>query len=370
MSRRSEYLAALRREPTQTLTWAPNFDHWLAVNRANDTVPEEYRGMSGNEIIRAVGGTIWRRVTIVHAELDPSVTIDTESPREDVLITNYRTPVGDLRTVEYQAPDSSHTWFLKEHRVKSVEDLEPLRYLYEATQYHLDTREYEREAVEVGEDGIVLTCLPPVPFIAFAKTEVGYERAYYLMLDYPKETEAVIAAMWETHLRAYRLAAQGPCEVVSNGDNMDQWTCPPSYFKRYAAPFYQEVRKILHAGGKLAQGHWCGRTDQLIPLMPTCGLDIIEAMVSKPMSETDMAVAMRELEGKVTVQGGLPSIYMCEEGCTRDELVRYVEDLLDEIGNCTGFVLGMADNVPSNADFPRVKMVSEVVEAFNMRRGR
>ncbi|MHB9133457.1 MAG: uroporphyrinogen decarboxylase family protein [Armatimonadota bacterium] len=364
MNRREEYMKALRREPVQGLTWAPNFDHWYTVNTAAGTMPEEYRGLSCNDLIRAVGGTIWRRVSLVHARADDSVKMESEQV-DDKLITYFHTPVGTLRTVHQQAPDSSKAWFLVEHRVKTYDDLRPFKYLIEATHYEMTTDAYEREVKEVGDDGIILAPMPCVPFIEFAKMDVGYQEAYYLLADYPEEVDEILALYQESFLEAFRLAAKGPVELLTTGDNMDQLTCPPEYFLRYARPFYQEIGQILHAGSKIAQGHWCGKLDQLIPYMSDCGLDVVEAVTPKPMSNVDMRAMMDVVEGKLTIQGGIPSVFMCDEGCTRDELVQYIRDLLAQVGHCRGFILGMGDNVPSSADFARVKMVSEIVEEYN-----
>jgi len=172
INRKDQYMRTLRREPVDVLTWAPNFDYWYYVNTANGTVPPEYQGLSCNDVIRAVGGTIWRRVTVVESAYDDSVTISREE-HDDKIVTRYRTPLGELQTVHQVSADSSRTTFLKEHLVKSVDDLKPLRYLIDATQYSLTFESYEREAADVGDDGILLTPAPCVPFIQFAKTDVG-----------------------------------------------------------------------------------------------------------------------------------------------------------------------------------------------------
>ena len=364
MTRREAYYHALRCEPTDQLIWTSNFDHWYNVNTQNGTIPAEYRGLSCNDLMRAVGSTLWRRVTVVRPVLDPSVQYEYDDRGEEVF-EHYRTPIGELHTRHQMAPDSSHALFLCEHRVKTLENIRVLQYVIEATGYELVTEDYEQQRAEVGDDGIVLTGLPCIPFIQFAKNDVGYQNAYYLMADYPDEVDAVLEAYTKNFLQAYRVAAQGPCELITNGDNMDQLTCPPAYFQRYAVPFYQQVREILHAGGKISQGHWCGQLSELIPYMPNCGLDAVEAMTPEPMSRVNMRAAMDVLEGKIAIQGGVPSVYMCHEGCTRDELADYIRKLLSEVGHCRGFMLGMGDNVPPNADFARVKMISEMVAEYN-----
>jgi len=56
--------------------------------------------------------------------------------------------------------------------------------------------------------------------------------------------------------------------VLHTGDNMDGQTISPAIFKEYAVPFYQEVKKVAAAKGKLFEGHWCGRTQNPLPITP------------------------------------------------------------------------------------------------------
>jgi hypothetical protein len=42
----------------------------------------------------------------------------------------------------------------------------------------------------------------------------------------------------------------------------------------------------------------------------------------------------------------------------------YIVRLLDDIQPADGFVLGMADNVPADADFYRVSMISQIVDDY------
>jgi uroporphyrinogen-III decarboxylase len=273
--------------------------------------------------------------------------------------------VGTVSTRHQQAPDSSKAWFLVEHRVKAFDDLRVLKYLTEHTTHTLDDAPYHQAVAEVSDDGIVLTHSYPVPFIEFAKMEVGYSDAYYLLADYPEQTADLLATLEEKYLEAYRLLAGSACTLITNGDNMDQLTCPPHYFQRYAVPYYQQVAAILHVGGKIVQGHWCGKLDTILAEVPGCGLDAIEAVTPKPMTGVDMRACMDLLEGKITVQGGIPAVYMCHEGCTRAELASYIRTLLDQVGHRRGFILGMGDNVPPNADFDRVRMISDLVAEYN-----
>ncbi len=357
MTKREQYLAALRNERVDSLVWAPNFDYWLGVNRAEGTVPQRYRGMSRNDIVRAVGGTIWNRASGFRMTLDSSVKTTTRE-EDGVVIEEYETPVGVVRQV-YRPTEGAHrSRHLSEHFVKDRESLAVMRYVVEATGYEADYAPVRAALEETGDDGIVLHQALSVPFIQFAKMDAGYMNAFYLWADYREEVDALVGAHFEKFLQAYRVLAAGPADVISTGDNMDGRMISPAIFREYALPFYEEAAKVIHAGGKLFMGHWCGQTQTLLPLVPGCGLDVVEAIVTKPMADLTLAAAIEMLRGEVVLQGGIPSVVVCDEGGTRDDFRLYIEETVLPLAGRRGFILGMSDNVPPNADFARVEMVA------------
>ena len=97
------------------------------------------------------------------------------------------------------------------------------------------------------------------------------------------------------------------------------------------------------------------------------GLDIVEAIVSQPMSQITLREALEALDGQVVLQGGIPSVLVCEQGGSRDDFKRYIEDTVLPEKDRTGFVLGMSDNVPPDADFGRIEMVADLIRTRNPR---
>jgi len=61
------------------------------------------------------------------------------------------------------------------------------------------------------------------------------------------------------------------------------------------------------------------------------------------------------------LQGGIPSVLVCEEGGSREDFERYIQEVIVPLKGRRGFILGMADNVPPNADFARVKAVATLI---------
>ncbi len=360
MTKRERYLRALRSEPVDALVWAPNFDYWLNVNRAEGTVPPAYADLSRNDIVRAIGGYIWNRAGAIKTVLDPSVR--TEWTDEGVSRVHwYHTPVGSIRAAWYPTEGSHRSRFLGEHYVKDLQSLRVMTYVAEATRYEADYEPALRALAETGDDGVVVTGGFCVPFIEYAKNNVGYADAYYLWTDHRKEVDRLIQVWFDRFLEGFRILAEGPGDVVATGDNMDEWTLPPRLFREYAIPFYQEVAKHTRANGKVFEGHWCGRTHHLLPLVPGCGLDCVEAVVTAPMADVSLAEALDMLNGAVVLQGGIPSVLVCSEGCTPREFDRYIEEIILPLRGRRGFILGMSDNVPPNADFARVERIASLI---------
>lgn len=360
MTKRERYLRALHNQTVDELVWAPNFDYWLRVNTAEQTLPEKYRGLSRNDIVRAVGGYIWNRSSGCKTVIDKSVK-EKWTDLGDKAVQEIATPVGTVSAVHTQAEGKHRSKALTEHFIKDLRSLAVMKYVAEATHYEADFAPTVKALAETGDDGVVLNGCHCVPFIQFAKTDAGYVNGFYLWADHREEVDALIAVYMQKSLEMIRVLADTPADVVATGDNMDGMTVSPAIFQEYAVPYYQEARKILKPKGKLFEGHWCGRTETLLHLVPGCGMDVIEAIVSKPMAKIELREALDRLKGEVVLQGGIPSVLVCREGCTDAEFDRYIEETILPLKGRKGFVLGMSDNVPPNADFARVERVAELI---------
>lgn len=362
MTKRERYLKALRNEQVDELVWAPNFDYWLGVNQAEGTVPKQYEGMSRNDIVRAVGGSIWNRAAGIKTVLDESVK-ETYREENNLHVHELQTPIGVVREACAPTEGAHRATFLAEHFIKDLESLRIMKYIVEATHYEPNYEPTLKALAETGEDGIVLNGFACVPFIQFAKNDAGYVNGFYMWMDHKEEVDSLIDLYFKSFLQGYTVLADGPADVVATGDNMDGVMISPDIFKEYAIPFYQEVHKVTSAKGKLFEGHWCGRTQSLLPFTPGCGLDIAEAIVTKPMADITLADALDTLKGEVVLQGGLPSVIVCEEGGSRADFEKYVKEVVYPLRGRKGFILGMSDNVPPNADFSRVEAVAELIKS-------
>jgi len=359
MTPKERFLTALRGGRPDRIPWACNFDHWLNVNRARGTVPKEFEGMSRDDICRAIGAAIWARAGIFKVET-PNVSV-TQRTEGDSTITTYETPVGSVRTRHQTAPDFTRAQFLKEHPIKTPQDIEVQKFMIQdevLTPTYDSFVEVERA---VGEDGIALTGVGYSPFQAFMIRMAGWVNGIYLLHDHPEKVEELLEVIEQKTLEACRIAADSPAQVIAIGDNMDARTTSPRYYRRYLIPWYRKAAAILHAKGKTVESHYDAPLRALLPLIPETDLDVIEAVPPLPMGDCTMGEAYHALRPRVAVQGGVPAVLVLRTS-TAKQLKDFIIQVIREVQPGDGFVLGMADNVPPDANFDLVKTIAPIVE--------
>jgi len=360
MTKRQRYLDALHNKQTDELVWAPNFDYWLHINWNQKTIPPQFNGMGRNDIVRKIDAYIWCRANGLWPVYDSSLEFKTFS-EGDQKITEIHTPIGSIRQVHTKAESEFATPVLTEHYIKDLESLKIMKYVAEATGYKSGYQSTTDALADVADDGVVLNSCFCVPFLQFAKTDAGYLTGIYMWMDHKEKVDELLNVYFKRFLEGYQILADGPCDVIATDDNMDGTMISPDIFEEYAIPFYQETKKITAGGNKLFEAHWCGRTQNLLHFVPQTGLDIVEAVVSTPMADIELNRVLEIVDGKVVLQGGIPAVYMCEN-ISLDDFKAYIENTILPLKNQKGFILGMSDNVPPDADFSRVEMVSRLIK--------
>ncbi len=361
MTRRENHTRILTRNKGEFLTFVPNFDHWLNVNRSRGSLPEKHVGMSRNDIVRQVNGTIWARTSILEQDLEPEIKIR-KKEYGDKILTEYQTPAGQVYTVHQYTSDFTRALFLKEHWIKKREDIKVVKFIAQHSRYKINPEPFLESEKDVGQDGISLVGLPTcLPYIHSGKNDCGWETGIYLLADYPEEVEDLLELYEQKAEETAELLCQGPAQVIASRDNMDEWTTPPSAFKKYAIAYYRKISAILHKTGKVFQVHWCGRTRHLLPFVPECGIDVVEAVAVKPMADLTVPETLKEVGENVIIQRRVTFYLFCPQGGSTEQLKEYVLDLLEKVPHGFRFALGMSDNVFPDADFERVETVNHLV---------
>jgi hypothetical protein len=319
--------------------------------------------MSRNNIVRAVGGTIWHRTYSFDWQFDPTIKHTWGNRPNGVKYHEITAPIGTVYE-EFAPTESEHSSEAHiKHFITDYDSLRVMTYIVESSHPAVDMTfaETYKALEETGDDGIVLNPAVCLPLIQFAKTDAGYMNAFYLMADYPEETNNLIAVYHKKFIELYKMLSASPADVIALGDNMDEVMISPKLFEKYAVEFYQECKDVLKGSGKIFEAHWCGRTQNLLQLVQKTGLDVVEAIVTEPMADITLESALDILDGKVTLQGGIPSVMVCPNIVSQRDFENYFEKVISKQKGHPGFILGMSDNVPPDADFSRVEMIAELI---------
>ena len=399
MTHRERLLKVARGEMVDTIPWIPRIDLWHNAASLAGTLPEKYRQYSVEEIHRAEGWPLHKVIPeylkpdkpedIVHraiglyrlkefpydfefsSEIEIEVNYES-SDDESMTHVVYHTSAGTISvrhgvTAEMKKAGASISW-VKEHAIKSKADYHTLAHLFGNLKLKPAYERFRQWKASVGEDGIAvaqglgLACSSPMHFIQ--KTLLGATDFYLHYHDYPMEMAELVEALEPVYDQLIDILADSGADAMLWSANVDDMITYPAYFKKDILPWCRKASQKLHAAGILAMVHPDGENRGLMDLVPRCGMDIADAVTPSPMTKIDIAEYYDRWcrSGRLTIQGGIPEMFLLEESTTRDDLKKYIDHLLKSIAPGTRFIASIGDTTPPNADFDRLLYIGERIE--------
>jgi len=396
MTHREKLLKVARGEMVDILPWIPRIDLWHNANSLAGTLPQKYRGCSVEEIHRAEGWPLHKVVPeflkpdkpedIVHRaiglyrlkefpydfEFSSAIGVEVdyqETDDESMTHVTYHTAVGKISvthgvTAEMKKSGASISW-VKEHAVKTKDDYRTLAHLFDGIKLKPAYERFRQWKDSVGEDGIAVAqslgicCSSPMHFIQ--KTFLDATAFYLHYHDYPREIAELIEVIDPIYRRLIEILAASPADAVMWSSNVDDMITYPAYYEKDILPWCRQAGQKLHEAGILTMVHPDGENRGLMDLIPQAEMDIADAVTPYPMTKVDIAEYYERWcrEGKMTIQGGIPELFLLEESTTRDDLKDYIDHLLQAITPGTRFIASIGDTTPPNADFDRLLYIGE-----------
>ena len=399
MSHREKLLKVARGEMVDTIPWIPRIDLWHNANSLAGTLPSKYRGFSVEEIHRAEGWPLHKVVPeflkpdrpedIIHRAIglyrlkefpydfefssEIGVEVDyQETEDESMTHVTYHTAVGKISvthgvTAEMKKSGASISW-VKEHAVKTKADYRTLAYLFDSLELNPAYERFRQWKDSVGEDGIAVAqslgicCSSPMHFIQ--KTFLDATAFYLHYHDYPREIAELVEVLEPIYRRLIDILAGSPADVVMWSSNVDDMITYPAYYEKDILPWCRQAGQKLHEAGILTMVHPDGENRGLMDLIPQSEMDIADAVTPHPMTKVDIAEYYEHWcrSGKMTIQGGIPEMFLLEESTTRDDVKNYIDHLLKVISPGTRFIASIGDTTPPNAEFDRLLYIGERIE--------
>ena len=346
MTIRECYKAILEGRAPEKIPWLPRLELWYQAHKANDTLPEEFQGLSQREVETKLGlGTPARQARI----LSTSYTgVEIIRHREgDNEITEFVTPHGKLRQVFSRSSVTGHLGFdgmWTEYPIKQIEDLPAMEYVISRMEYDPEYELYKRYDNKIGTEGFPMAVAGLDPFHHILLELSGYETGYILLHTDREKIERLSHVIGEKFAERDKVILNSPAELVCIGQHFDGQMTPPPVFRKYMLPYYRNLSDKLHAKGKKLACHADADCTGLLELMLEAGFDMAECFTCAPMVSCTLEEARRVWGEKLIIFGGIPSTILTPS-VGEDEFRRFTDDLFRIIAPGKGIILGVGDNV-------------------------
>ncbi|MCX7426197.1 MAG: hypothetical protein NTW96_11335 [Planctomycetia bacterium] len=253
-------------------------------------------------------------------------------------VTRIETPLGTLTERTTLDPTYGSRW-IQEHLVKSVEDYRVMKFVFDHTQIEPAMDDYRAANEAMGDAGIVLGEILPIPVQWLLVEIMGTPAWSEGVLLHAPEFDELLESLTRLYKRQVDIAADSPAEVIWLGDNVTGTVMSPRLFQKYCKPIYDHACGVLRQAGKIAFAHYDGANRPLRECIAGVPLDVIEAFTPPPMGDMTVAEARQAWPDKV-LSLNIPGNLFDQPA---DVIERYVRQYVEEGGDTGAFILGCTE---------------------------
>jgi uroporphyrinogen-III decarboxylase len=389
-SMRDRVTAVLNGQTPDRLPFIDRMELWYASKSNNDALPDRFKGMSLNDVHRAVGmgrqkfstpyafklhgvevvatfeNEIVKRQSEPVWEYFPAASAPEVVPRDKAGTTliEFFTPAGNLNMkfvyAESMVDMGGAAPLLTEHLVKSEDDFRTVEYIIERAAFvPLFENIFEDEKL-LGDNGFAVPFLHRIPFQQLLLEYLGEMQLFTAIYDNPKLIDRLMTLLDTQYMEILKQLSGLSILYVEFQDNLDGMMTNPKLFEKYALPYYQKYTDLLHGQGKKVGCHTDGNVKSLLELLTESGLDVCESFSPFPLTECTFEQAWETWRNGPIIWGGIPSPIL-EERTSEADFKAYVHRLLQTIGD-RPIILGVGDMVLGNNLIERVEYIAEQVE--------
>jgi hypothetical protein len=337
--------------PSRSL-FMPDLGPWFEWHSKRGTLPEAHREGSLVDIASALNCPSW----MVHApwqlEFDGVDVTSEESEIQSVI--KYHTKSRVLSEIWSLGPDGD--WWQTEYPVKDEVDLDAAEEIVKAMRYRL--KPFKPTEADSNPCIIDVIQLPKTPYSDMLHTMLGWSEGLMLMMAEEDRLVELLGVMEEKRNELIRnLAAGFSRSIFLAPDNLDGQFISPTVFKNHLESSYQKTCETLHRLDNYLWVHIGGISKHLLPLLAGSGIDGLAGISGPPQSDATLFEARKATVPDITLWGGIPQDYVMPM-VDLSLLIESVEaaKAFAEIDNRT--IIGIADHVPVDAEFSRLKEIS------------
>jgi hypothetical protein len=330
----------------------PDLGLWFEWHSKRGTLPEAYRESSLVDIALSMNCPAWRVHTPWRLEYD-GINVTREKSKTQRVI-QYHTQSGVLSEIWSLGPDGD--WWQQEYPVKDEDDLDAAAEIVKAMQYRL---KYSKPPEADSNPGIIeVVQVPKTPYSDMLHTMLGWSEGLMLMMAEEDRLTELLGVMEEKrHVLIQNLAADFSHSIFLAPDNLDGQFISPAVFENHLESSYQKTCETLHRHEHYLWVHIGGISKHLLPLLARSAIDGLSGISGPPQSDAALSAAREATGPDITLWGGIPQDYVMPM-VDLSLLIESIEEAkaFAEIDNRT--IIGIADHVPVDAEFSRLKEIS------------
>jgi len=357
----------MRGKPRDKLSWFADLSWLYQSLAARGALEERFRGEGGYIRFHAeLNAGLFCYAPNLWAEESRGVktVVTEEGPRR---VTEHQTPVGSVRQVETYLPES-YTYAIREHFVKTTDDVRVMLYMRERAVCRADYAPYikatglwERFGYPVG-----ISPLGVAPLQRMLTRWAGVETTTMLLNDEPEECRALFDAISDADDAIFDILCASPCMLIEFADNLSSEITGVKNFVEWNAPVYEKRIGALHKAGKLVSIHIDGTLRGCLRLLSPCGFDAAEAVTPIPSGDVPLEALREEAGDALVIWGGMPgAIFSPLFG--EEQFERHLESVCEIFASDPKFIVGVADQVPPDGILRRVARVAEAIDETGMK---
>jgi Uroporphyrinogen decarboxylase (URO-D) len=345
--------------------WQPRILAWFTDKRFfGQPLPAPYTAMSEPEVYRSLGcsNRIYEYNTCFKWVDPADVRRWDEQVDEAHILHVIDTPHGRLTELVRKSPNS---WYLIEEKwwIDTPEDMRVYTWLLDHSTWRWDQATFDDVRSQWGRLGAPTMFMPRVTVQDLYIDKMGVERGIFALYEWDA-IDDYFRALNENQYRLIEVINASPVEIINFGDNLHCETLSPRLFEKYVLPVYHERTRRLHTAGKFVHSHWDGKVKALLKYARQCGLDGIEAITPRPQGDVTLEETKEALGDEVYLLDGIPAVYF-DTTFSEEVLAECTERVIKLFA--PKLILGISDEISSNGEIERVRLVGKIVDDYNAR---
>ncbi len=361
MKERERILTLLAGGKPDQVPWFGDLAYWLPYAHQRRIIDAKYRGDGLYQLHEDLGLGFYLQGYEPFTGVAENT--DVERIQDGVYTTTvWKTPVGSLRQVEQNLPQS-YTTAIKEHMIKTLDDLKTYVYICEHTRYQSNYAEAQKRARLVGDNGTVLCYLPKSPYMDLVALKAGIVAVTDMVCDEPEAFEELLDRLEVCADKAAQIALESPAEFLMIPENISSEVVGKgpyhSYMERYEKKWFERIK----ARGKVSFVHMDGTMRGLLREVSEAGARVMEALTPAPTGDIEIEGLHNWVADHTVIWGGIPGAYFTDK-VSDAQFDKYVKRVLDTWATQPRYVLGVADQVPPYSRPERIARVRSLVDRY------